>query len=86
LSYGNRTSISSESSSKPKNVNFVVGKTVYSCLIGMPSFSVKIKKRVRSDGLVHVSITRGEMKKNHPGHEHNLDYLTYFLLSSELRC
>ena len=52
----------------------------------MPSFSVKIKKRVRSDGLVHVSITRGEMKKNHPGHEHNLDYLTYFLLSSELRC
>ena len=86
LSCGNRTSISSESSTKPKNVNFVVGKTGFACLIGMPSFSAKIKKRVKSDDLVHVSIAGGEMNKNHPGHEHNLEYLTYFLLSSELRC
>jgi hypothetical protein len=32
-------------------------------LIGMSSFSAKIKKQVRSDDLVHVSITGGEMNK-----------------------
>jgi hypothetical protein len=54
--------IDTDSSSTPKNVNFVVGKTVCSCLIGMSSFSAKIKKQVRSDDLVHVSIT----KESHP--------------------
>ena len=48
LSSGSLASMDSESSSKPIKVKRVVGRTVFSCLIGTPMYSHSVRKFERS--------------------------------------